>query len=194
MMIESSSPGAGWRRDLLLLGVLLFVVYGFMLGCYPLGNPDEGRYAEIPREMIESGDWVTPRLNGVKYFEKPPLVYWGGAVAMQVFGHNEWAARLMPALCAIFGVLATYAVGRRIHGRAAGWAAAGVLATSLLYFALGHILLLDMPVSAFMSGTPASRADVRYSCACFESPFITHIRARPSSARWSAGSSARISL
>lgn len=153
MTIESSSPGAGWRRDLLLLGVLLFVLYGFMLGCYPLGNPDEGRYAEIPREMIETGDWVTPRLNGVKYFEKPPLVYWGGAVAMQVFGQNEWAVRLMPALCAVLGVLGTYAVGRRVYGRVAGWAAAGVLATSLLYFALGHILLLDMPVSAFMSGT-----------------------------------------
>ena len=86
---------------LILLGALLF---GFRLGSVPLSNPDEGRYAEIPREMLASGDWVTPRLNGVNYFEKPPLVYWLIAGSQRVFGHNEWAARAVPALFALGGV------------------------------------------------------------------------------------------
>src|ERR1700733_10609511 len=59
-----------------------------------LANPDEGRYSEISREMVASGDWVTPRLNGLKYFEKPPLQYWATALAFEVFGANEISARL----------------------------------------------------------------------------------------------------
>src|SRR5947209_15914925 len=59
-----------------------------------LTRPDEGRYAEIPREMAVTGDWVTPRLNGLKYFEKPPLQYWATAAAYSVFGFSEWTARI----------------------------------------------------------------------------------------------------
>ena len=80
-----------WWRDLLwpsrwASGSLYF----FLLGRAPLANPDEGRYGEIPREMVATGDWVTPRLDGVNYFEKPPLVYWAVAVALQApWGGNE---------------------------------------------------------------------------------------------------------
>ena len=133
---------------LILLGALLF---GFQLGSVPLANPDEGRYAEIPREMLASGDWVTPRLNGVNYFEKPPLVYWLIAGSQQAFGPNEWAVRAVPALFALGGVLLSYLTARRIFGRIAGLASAAVLATSLLYFALARIVLLDMAVSVLMS-------------------------------------------
>ncbi len=135
---------------LILLGVALF---GLQLGSAPLANPDEGRYAEIPREMLASGDWVTPRLNGVNYFEKPPLVYWLMAGSQRLLGHNEWAARAVPALFALGGVLLTYAAARSLHGRLAGLASACVLATSLLYFALARIILLDMAVSVLMSAT-----------------------------------------
>ena len=62
--------------------------------CVPLVDPDEGRYAEIPREMAVTGDWITPRLDGLKYFEKPPLQYWATAAAYSVFGFSEWTARL----------------------------------------------------------------------------------------------------
>jgi 4-amino-4-deoxy-L-arabinose transferase-like glycosyltransferase len=122
------------------------------MGTMPLANPDEGRYAEIAREMLVSGDWVTPRLNEVYYFEKPPFVYWATAVSMAVFGQNAWAARLPNALLALGGVLLTYAATRRMYGRDAGLAAAVVLATSVLFCMLGRILLLDMAVSVFMSG------------------------------------------
>jgi len=142
-----------WRRDLLWLAVLFGLLFGFRLGSYPLGAGDEGRYAEIPREMIASGDWVTPHLDGVNYFEKPPLVYWLVAGSMEVFGQNEWAVRAVPALFALAGVLLTYAAARRLHDRNAGLFSAVVLGTSLMYFAMAHILLLDMAVSVLMSAT-----------------------------------------
>ena len=72
------------------------MLLGFRLGSYPLANPDEGRYAEIPREMVASGDWVTPRLDGVNYFEKPPLVYWAVAACLELLGPGEWSMRAAP--------------------------------------------------------------------------------------------------
>jgi len=152
-----TEPGAAgpraWRRDLLWLGLAFSVLFGFGLGGRPLANPDEARYAEIPREMLASGDWVTPHLNGIPYFEKPPLVYWLGALAQKFLGESEWSVRLVPALFALGGVLLTYAAARRLHGRGAGLAAAAVLGTSLLYFALARILILDMAVSVLMAAT-----------------------------------------
>ncbi|MBI5382089.1 MAG: glycosyltransferase family 39 protein [Opitutae bacterium] len=142
-----------WRRDLLILALGFGLLYFFALGSYPLANPDEGRYAEIPREMVATGDYVTPRLNGVNYFEKPPLLYWTVAGCLRAFGANEWSMRVMPALFALGGVLLTYAAARRLHNREAGLLAATVLGSSLLYFILGHILILDMAVSVLMSAT-----------------------------------------
>src|SRR5215470_11782294 len=84
----------------LLLGIAWFAT----LGWRPLFEPDEGRYAEIPREMQVSGDWVTPRLNGFKYFEKPVLQYWATAVSFSLFGVHDWTARLWAALTGFAGV------------------------------------------------------------------------------------------
>ena len=144
---------APWGRDLLLLALLFGTLYFFLLGASPLANPDEGRYAEIPREMLARGDWVTPRLNGVFYFEKPPLVYWCTALALQVLGPSEWAARSAPALFALAGVLLTYAAGRCWRDRRTGLFAAAVLGTSLMYSVLARILILDLPLSVLMSAT-----------------------------------------
>lgn len=142
-----------WRRDLVVLCLIFGLLLGFQLGKPPLANPDEGRYAEIPREMIASSDWVTPRLNGVNYFEKPPLMYWTVAVCLEAFGPREWAVRLTPVLSALGGVLLAYAAGRRFYGRNAGVAAATVLGTSLLYVGAGRFLVLDMLVSVLMAAT-----------------------------------------
>ena len=103
--------------------------------------------------MLAAGEWVTPRLDGVKYFEKPPLMYWAVAVCLTVLGPGEWSARAAPALLALGGVLLAYAAGRRLYGRRAGLLAAAILGTSLLYFALARILLLDMAVSVLLSAT-----------------------------------------
>jgi 4-amino-4-deoxy-L-arabinose transferase-like glycosyltransferase len=146
-------PSPPWRRDLLGLAAVFGLVFFFQLGDSALVNPDEARYAEIPREMLATGDWVLPRLNGVHYFEKPPLVYWCVAGFMRVFGSDEFAVRATPALFALGGVLLTYAAVRRLHDRATGLASATVLGTSILYFGLGRILILDMAVSVLMSAT-----------------------------------------
>jgi 4-amino-4-deoxy-L-arabinose transferase-like glycosyltransferase len=151
--MTESATHTSWSRDLFLLTLAFGLLFGFRLGSHPLANPDEGRYAEIPREMLAAGDFVTPRLDGVKYFEKPPLVYWTVAACMKVLGPNEWSIRAVPALFGLGGVLLAYAAGRRLYGRNAGLLAAGVLGSSLLYFALTRILTLDMAVSALMSAT-----------------------------------------
>ena len=125
-----------------LLGAM--ALWFLRLGCYRLFNPDEGRYAEIPREMTASGDWVTPRLNAIKYFEKPPLQYWATAAAYEVFGERAWAARLWTALTGFLGLLLTGWIGTRLYGALAGTTAALVQAGALLYLGLARILTLDM--------------------------------------------------
>ena len=94
------------------LAVLLALVWLSSLSARPLFNPDEGRYAEIPREMAGSGDWVIPHLNGLAYIEKPPLQYWATALSYEVFGPSEFAARLYTALTA-WGTLGLVALAAR---------------------------------------------------------------------------------
>ncbi len=148
---SASSPP--WSRDFLLLTLAMVALFGFRLGSHALFNPDEGRYAEVPREMVATGDWVTPHLDGVKYLEKPPLMYWAVALCLEVFGASEWSVRAPVALFGLGGVLLTYAAGRRLYGRPAGLLAAGVLATSLLYFVLARLLIIDMAVSVLIGAT-----------------------------------------
>ena len=151
--LESATDRSSAWTDLALLSLIFGVLYFYGLGETMLVNPDEGRYAEIPREMVATGDYVTPRLNGVLYFEKPPLVYWAIAGFLRVFGPSELSMRAVPALFAVAGVLNTYLAARWLKGRTAGFSSALVLGSSLLYFALGRILLLDMAVSSLMSAT-----------------------------------------
>ncbi len=109
-----------------------------------LFDPDEGRYAEIPREMVASGDWVTPRLDGLKYFEKPALQYWATASAFLLGGEHAWTARVWSALCGFLGLMLTAGLGRRLYGARAGRLAALVQASALLYLAMARITTLDM--------------------------------------------------
>lgn len=152
--VELARRGA-WLGPLLLAGALA-VWFGYELGLRALWSPDEGRYAEIAREMAASGDYLTPRLNGVKYFEKPPLVYWLTAGSIKLFGVNEWAARLWPALFALFGGMTVYFLGRRLYGARAGLIAAAVLALSPLYDFMGGVLTLDMPLTAWLTAAMAA--------------------------------------
>ena len=104
-----------WRElayPLILLGVCLLLFFG-PLNLRSLWETDEARYAEIAREMLQSGDWITPRLNFVKYFEKPVLTYWLVAASFKLFGIADWSARLTPALFGTLTVLLTYLLGRR---------------------------------------------------------------------------------
>jgi 4-amino-4-deoxy-L-arabinose transferase-like glycosyltransferase len=134
-----------------MLLLLLVAAWLGSLAARPLYKTDEARYGEISREMAQSGDWVTPRLNGFKYFEKPPLQYWAGAAALKVFGQHDWAARLWTGLMALAGMALTFYAGRRLFGAPAGALAAAVLAGCPLYLALGQFNTLDMGVSVFLS-------------------------------------------
>ena len=131
--------------------VLAILVLWFVnLGYRDLIDPDEGRYADIPREMVQTGDWITPRLNGFKYFEKPPLQYWMTATGFQLFGQSNTTARLWPALIGFLGALWVYFLGRAFYGPSAGFIAFVIVSSSLLYFSISHILTLDMSLSVFM--------------------------------------------
>ena len=136
-----------------MVGVLLaFAVLWFgTLEQRRLINPDEGRYAEIPREMVATGDWLTPRLNGFKYFEKPALHYWATAAAFSVFGEHHWTARLWSALTGFLGVLITAFAAWRLAGPAAAAIAAAVLGGGMLWNVIGHVNTLDMGVSFFLA-------------------------------------------
>jgi 4-amino-4-deoxy-L-arabinose transferase-like glycosyltransferase len=131
----------------------LLLVYLGQLWGYPLQDPDEGRYAEIPREMLASGDWLTPRLNYVVYFEKPPLLYWTVAASFAVMGQSEGVARLSAAIPAILTVLIIFLAGNRWFGRRAGLLGAGVLATTPLFYVLGQALTIDMLLTLLMTAT-----------------------------------------
>jgi 4-amino-4-deoxy-L-arabinose transferase-like glycosyltransferase len=121
------------------------------LAARPLYKTDEARYGEISREMAQSGDWVTPRLNSIKYFEKPPLQYWAGAAAFEAFGVHDWAARIWTGLLALAGVALAFLAGRRLFGAPAGASAAAILAGSPLFIAFGQFNTLDMGVSVFLA-------------------------------------------
>ncbi|AJE04087.1 glycosyltransferase family 39 protein [Geobacter pickeringii] len=140
-------------RDLAILCALFCLAFLPILHRIPLLEPDEGRYAEIPREMLESGDFVTPYLNYVKYFEKPPLLYWLNALSFKIFGLNEFAARLPTVLFAILGILLTYHVGRTLYGRRAGLFSALILGTATGYLVLGRFNVIDMILSVCMGAT-----------------------------------------
>lgn len=132
--------------------IIAFAVIWFTnLEYRKLIKPDEGRYAEIPREMVVSGDWTTPRLNGLKYFEKPPLQYWATATAYTVFGEHQWTSRLWTALTGFAGILLVWFAGSRLFGREAANYAAILLGSSMLYVLMAHINTLDMGVTFFLT-------------------------------------------
>ncbi|MGH8679804.1 MAG: phospholipid carrier-dependent glycosyltransferase [Burkholderiales bacterium] len=141
------------RYALMLLAAVFIAVWFGNLEYHKLFRPDEGRYAEIAREMAVTGDWITPRLNGIKYFEKPPLQYWVTAAAFKLFGEHHWTARLWPAVTGMLGVALVFLAGRKLFGPAAGCYAAVVLASSAGYIGIGHMNTLDMGLTFFMTAT-----------------------------------------
>lgn len=140
-------------RDLVVLIIVFGLLYTLFLGQLPLLEPDEGRYAEIPREMLERGDLVTPTLNYVKYFEKPPLHYWLNAGSQALFGRSEFAVRFPSALLGLCGILMTYHAGRRVFGRREGLYGAMVLGSSALFASLARMNSIDMTLTCCMTAT-----------------------------------------
>ncbi len=151
---DARSSSNRWTRAplvWLLLGTAVIYLVG--LGAAGLYDPADGLYAEVAREMIVLRDWLTPHLNFVRYFEKPPLLYWLDAAAMEFLGRTAFAARLPTALAAVAGVGFAYGIGCELWGRRAGLAGGAVLATSLGYFIFGRIGLPDMLLVALLNAT-----------------------------------------
>ncbi len=121
------------------------------LGSYGLWEPDEARYAEIAREMLQRGSAIVPHLNYVAYVEKPPLLYWLTALSFRVFGISEFAARFPVAMSALVGVAATYYFVMRSFGRRHALVAGAVLATTPLYAVMAQVLTTDMMLTAFVT-------------------------------------------
>lgn len=138
-------------RALALLVLISSFLFFLFLGNHPLLEPDEGRYSEIPREMIERGDFITPTLNYVKYFEKPVLHYWLTALSFKLFGYTEFASRFWPALLGVLGTAVTYGLASFLFGTRAGFFSGLILATSWIYFAIAQINIIDMGVSVFIT-------------------------------------------
>ena len=151
-MDSHSLKSSGFSQWLLLGLLLVFTLVWFSnLEYRKLANPDEGRYAEIPREMVLSGDWVTPRLNDLKYFEKPPLQYWATAAAFRVFGESHWAARWWPATTSFGCVLLMFWAGRRLFGEEIGLAAAAALGGCTGFVINAHVNILDAGLAVFLT-------------------------------------------
>ncbi|KVE33026.1 glycosyltransferase family 39 protein [Burkholderia sp. TSV86] len=144
------------RATLLLLVAALAVIWFAPLGLRHLVPSDEGRYAEMAREMFATGDWITPRYNGYKYFEKPPLQTWMNALTFAWFGLGEWQARLYTALASFAGVLLVGFTGARVFNPRAGLFAALVLASAPYWNLMGHFNALDMGLSLWMALTLCS--------------------------------------
>jgi 4-amino-4-deoxy-L-arabinose transferase-like glycosyltransferase len=132
---------------ILLILVLSYIFFFHNLGSYSLKEPDEGRYAEIPREMVETGDYIVPHLDYVRYFEKPPLLYWATALSFRIFGLSEWSARLPNALAALLTVLLLYAGVARWFTPEAALLSAVMLISSFGFFTMARILTIDMLLS-----------------------------------------------
>jgi 4-amino-4-deoxy-L-arabinose transferase-like glycosyltransferase len=178
--MERKQAYHGRKQDFLniiLLVVLACGLFMFRLGERGLADPEEGRNAEIAREMVELDDWTTPRLNYIKRFHKPPLVFWDTALSIKVFGlgkvderipsslvqpfrliftgHNEFidefTVRFPGAVATILTIVGAYMLGRMIFNHAVGLMAGLALMTSPEFFTLGHILNMDMHLTCFVT-------------------------------------------
>jgi 4-amino-4-deoxy-L-arabinose transferase-like glycosyltransferase len=137
----------GW-----LLWIVLAAVWFATMPIRPLIDPDEGRYAEIPREMVATGDWITPRLDGLKYFEKPPLQYWATAAAYSAFGVSEWTARIWTVGLAFLCLPMVFGWTTRLYGQTAGFAALTALVVSPYFELIAHLNLLDAGFAFWVAG------------------------------------------
>ena len=169
---------------LAIYALLAAILYLPGLGRPALWEPDEGRYAEIAREMVVSGDYVTPRDDFELYFEKPPLVYWADAASIGVFGANEFAVRLPAALFSVAQVVVTAALAEVMFGATAGFFAALALALSPLFFGFARFATLDPALAFFLTAALGA-----FYVASRDESF-----SRPSARRWMLISAAMLAL
>lgn len=148
--IDPSTPWPFWLASL-AVGGLAIGLFFFHLGSYGLWEPDEGRYAEIAREMVASGNYIVPHMNYVPYVEKPPLLYWLSVLSMRLFGVNEFGARFVNATAALVAVGAVYYFALRTFDRRRAILSALILTSCALYAVMAQVLTTDMLLTATMT-------------------------------------------
>jgi 4-amino-4-deoxy-L-arabinose transferase-like glycosyltransferase len=150
-MNQSTRAGSTvFQSDLALILFLLFFslsLYTFKLGEYPFFNPDEGIHAQVAKNMVVDGDWVTPRFNGQNFYDKPILYYWLNALSFKLFGINEFAARFPAALLGALGVLVTFLLGKTFYDRWTGFTGAVILSVSFEYIFLSRLVVHDISLT-----------------------------------------------
>jgi 4-amino-4-deoxy-L-arabinose transferase len=145
------------KKVSIIIFVLFFLIYILPLNVRPLVIPDETRYAEMSREIVETGDWIVPRLDGLRYFEKPILGHWLNALSIKLIGENAFAIRLPSALSVGLTALILFFFVRRFTGSIpAGAMAASVFLTCLEIFAVGTFCVLDSIFSMFITASMAA--------------------------------------
>ena len=143
------------KKWILIIAAITALFFILPIGGRPLMAPDESRYAEIAREMIAANDWVSPTLNGVRYFEKPPMGYWLWAGSMKLFGQNAFALRLPGMLATLGSALLVFFLALRYLDRRNALFAAAVYLTFPLVFVLGSVAILDPILTFFLTATTA---------------------------------------
>ena len=138
-----SAPGDPLRWKSLLWLVLLPGALLYPCLSFELFEPDESRYAQIPREMLAHGEWIVPTLQGEPYLDKPPLVYWLIMLSYQLFGVSALSARLVPALAVHLTILLSYLFARRWLGEKSAFRGAMVLTLAPAFLGMGRLLILD---------------------------------------------------
>jgi 4-amino-4-deoxy-L-arabinose transferase-like glycosyltransferase len=138
-----------WR--IVVAGVVLFALF-YQLGGRGLSEPDEGRFAEVGREMAVTGEYLTPRLNGVNHLSKPPVTYWLIALSVKMFGANEFAARLPAALAALGTLIAVYLLARSARSEATALWTVMVLLASPLFLGMARVITTDILLTCFVFG------------------------------------------
>jgi 4-amino-4-deoxy-L-arabinose transferase-like glycosyltransferase len=147
-MRDAQSTKAERRQIFILVAICLFLFF-FKLGSRALWDHDEGIHAAMARNMVVTGDWVTPTFNGEGFYDKPVLFNWLGALSFELLGFTELAARLPSAVLGLASVLLTYLLGRKMFGSSVGFLGGLVLATSGLFMVLARAVQYDMVLTFF---------------------------------------------
>jgi 4-amino-4-deoxy-L-arabinose transferase-like glycosyltransferase len=139
------------KQDLQYLLLILLPFFLLFIGWRPLSVPDEGRYPEVALEMLLTGDFITPRINGIVFLDKPALYYWLQAFSFHLFGVSQWSIRLMPALFGVLGVTIVFITAWQLFSRRAAWWSATILATNPLYFLAAQYADMNLEIAVLVT-------------------------------------------
>ncbi len=144
-------PSPHFKKDLFWLITLCFILFGFRLGTFYYLTPDEARYVDVAREMAVYHHWITPRLDGTTFLDKPILFYWIEILIIKTLGLHEWSIRLLPVCFATFACAMNYYAGMVLFNRRVGLLSAAILMSSTLFFIAAHYTNMDLMVASLIS-------------------------------------------